>query len=466
MAAIMLQNTDGIGNEHLHLPPDLNCTICRRYIIEEEDQVIAFEPMKILKIISDTSLFLRAWPQAGDNCYAAREPQVTFTSALSDAMQACDPALKEFSTFLHQVSKLPQELICMVESFCPESELWRSWSALAWPKTFHKKKISHRFLWEMGNWQRGDQSFSPRATAKFIYLSMDNQGLVQVKFLEQQSVHQDSNHGWWYACLETSRVKSIKAKLKGGRIYLDRRPKNLTLWDTPNIPDPVSYYSAGSSEVSCRIRTIPLDKLTGLTFFMYHGSAFAIHPHYENHRNNIYHTGPYPPTLKVSKNYKFEPIGINPSILVFNDPLPDNSIDRFGSYTSQQGKSVYIRPFYEIKTSRYLSISSLENVRALATFCDDNDFCKGVMIYYHNGDERIIGQYRNDLIREDFDISLLGFHWKSIKVAVLVTEVRIRFSQNEDEMNKLQKQGYETALGGKIMWLFNYEFNEVISIPA
>lgn len=183
-------------------------------------------------------------------------------------------------------------------------------------------------------------------------------------------------------------------------------------------------------------------------------------------RNNIYHTGPYPPTLKVSKNYKFEPIGINPSILVFNDPLPDNSIDRFGSYTSQQGKSVYIRPFYEIKTSRYLSISSLENVRALATFCDDNDFCKGVMIYYHNGDERIIGQYRNDLIREDFDISLLGFHWKSIKVAVLVTEVRIKFSQNEDEMNKLQKQGYETALGGKIMWLFNYEFNEVISIPA
>ncbi|EDO01167.1 predicted protein [Sclerotinia sclerotiorum 1980 UF-70] len=51
--------------------------------------------------------------------------------------------------------------------------------------------------------------------------------------------------------------------LRGSRIYLNRRPKNLALWDTPNIPDPKFYFSAGRCTVwvyiplkNCYIRSL------------------------------------------------------------------------------------------------------------------------------------------------------------------------------------------------------------------
>lgn len=42
--------------------------------------------------------------------------------------------------------------------------------------------------------------------------------------------------------------------------------------------------------MSHRIRTIPLNRLTGLTFFMAHSRAFAIHPHYEDCSDSIMQT--------------------------------------------------------------------------------------------------------------------------------------------------------------------------------
>lgn len=171
------------------------------------------EPKKALKRICYTSVFFRAWPRAGNDYYGAREPRNTFSS-LNHAIKACDSDMKDFSSLLHRVSQLPQEIIYIIETLCQESELWKLWSALAWSKTFYREKTSSRFLWELGNWQRGNQSFGQRTTGKFIFLVMDNQGLVQVKFLDQRPVNQSSNHGWWYACLETAKVTSIQAKLK------------------------------------------------------------------------------------------------------------------------------------------------------------------------------------------------------------------------------------------------------------
>ncbi|KAF7866693.1 hypothetical protein EAF04_005535 [Stromatinia cepivora] len=582
---------------HLYLKPCLTCDICRRSIIEDEDQVLALlrgpksyyghtnaitvppiplnrlpipygtvysidsqvtswricrelqcsycqdspessvyhitclntiskyiyqvEPRKVFKKICYTSLFFRAWPRAGSDYYCAREPQMTFPSTLSNAIKDSNSEIKGL---LNKLSLLPQEIIHIIESFCRDSELWRVWSSLAWSKAFYMKKVSGRLLCELGNWQRGNQAFGPKTTEKFVLLAMDNQGLVEVKFFEQRPVSQKSIEGWWYTCLDTTKagVRSIRARLKGGRIYLNRRPKDLALWDTPNIPDPKLYFSAGSGSISCRTRTISLNRLIGITFFMSHGAVYAIHPHFgdspdsvlqtyysiptglrkgiswvfiplkccyiqslyvrtssrlagvmsfsslvlQTNKNQIYLTGLYPHTIKLSKKLKFQSIGVEPSVLMYNDPpSPHVPIQHFGSLTSQQGSSIHIPTRFEFQPSDYhYSMASLENIRAVSTFCDNADGrCRGILIHYHNEDQQVLGQCRHDLVREDFGISLYGFHWQQFNVAY-TSYVKVAFSQNKQEMDILRDKGYETALGGEVVWLFDSRRDDIFKI--
>lgn len=155
-------------------------------------------------------------------------------------------------------------------------------------------------------------------------------------------------------------------------------------------------------------------------------------------------------------------------MLIYQDPSSGHSFDHYGSCTTQQGISDwYIHPHFEIYGSSYLSVVSLENVQAFATFCDEtHGYCRGVLIDYHNEDEdqQVLGQCRKDLIREDFQISLFAFHWRQIKVDH-TTHIKVAFSQNEQEMNDLCGKGYEAARGGKLMWLFNYNQDAIFKVP-
>ncbi|CAD6441288.1 5fe18a81-1bc4-4c1c-acda-f2fb3b3763d5 [Sclerotinia trifoliorum] len=82
----------------------------------------------------------------------------------------------------------------------------------------------------------------------------------------------------------------------------------------------------------------------------------------------------------------------------------------------------------------HYSMASLENIRAVSTFCDNADGrYRGILIHYHNDDQQVLGQYRHDLTQEDFAISLYGLHWQQFRVAHTSNYRTKKAEGNEDE---------------------------------
>ncbi|APA12692.1 hypothetical protein sscle_09g074620 [Sclerotinia sclerotiorum 1980 UF-70] len=147
---------------------------------------------------------------------------------------------------------------------------------------------------------------------------------------------------------------------------------------------------------------------------------------------------------------------------MYNDPSPHCPIEHFGSLASQKDSSIPTPTRFDFQSARYhYSMAFLKNVRAVSNFCDNADGrCRGILILYHNDDQQVLGQCRHDLTREDFGISLYGLHWQQFIVAH-TSYVKVAFSQNKQEIDILRDKGYETALGGEVVWLFDYERDDI-----
>lgn len=219
---------------------------------------------------------------------------------------------KTNDTWIRILGALPQELIDQIRGMCPESCLWRYFSALE--RFPHLEPLLDRDTgtrWlsfeELGYWNRWDGVMSTSGSADLVRLSLDDLGIRSVEHksaTDGEGTSPDSGIGYvvehvdtMKSCKYAIKVREFDHKLDTGRscmkqgqfirlMPVDDRPpattctEGLRIWDIPN-PPPVKTITWFSERLKpAKVSCLKLQGLRGLTVFCSQGAIYAIRPHY------------------------------------------------------------------------------------------------------------------------------------------------------------------------------------------
>ncbi|KAH8801743.1 hypothetical protein F5884DRAFT_526306 [Xylogone sp. PMI_703] len=154
--------------------------------------------------------------------------------------------------------------------------------------------ISQIYSWERGAMASG-QSHGDLDLARLsidsrdinpdlVRLSIDSSGIKRIESIHEYTDTSLKDPDCYAFIVEEKKdMAGINVELKDGllRLALPDGCESLRIWDTPCPPPPSArqFYSAQPIS-SHHLRTISLDQVTGLTFFVTRGSVCGIHAHY------------------------------------------------------------------------------------------------------------------------------------------------------------------------------------------
>ncbi|CAG8973649.1 hypothetical protein HYALB_00002215 [Hymenoscyphus albidus] len=464
----------------------------------------------VLEIVFRTGSFFNPWPLARTDYDMSDGPEMPLGRS--------PPPKDEDLPWVHminQLNRLLPELQKMVQAYCAESEFWRVWKAMAWPKDIHTIKQETRSVGELGVWKRG-LTFGPKSTEKFLLISVDGMGIKEVEYTDTRPTDRRKSANVWYTFLETTTVQHIQATLKDGRIRLSLKPPDLVLWDTPVIPDLRHCHLFGASARFNRLRVIQLENLVGLTFFVGGGLLYAIHSHYDpensaletflripdwrrkrlvwlflpvaegieylwlrtrkgangqmaepsllfqNLQGKILTTGLY---HEDSAAYTCRNLSSRPTKLVYDQPYPGEPILTFGAMPSAVARHDVFVPKYNLgdKMEIYTSDAPLQSVCKVQLYLESDETCRGILLHYHDGKQRVLGQSRGDLICQKFS-NPVGLHFQNCR-----NYVRVFISLQRGDMDKAGTGNYDTIDFASekvqhVLWLFNSEYDEIVRV--
>jgi hypothetical protein len=205
-------------------------------------------------LICSTESCYTPWPRARDDFAESSRPHIASRLPVlghaldallrTDAMELSTSEMSGSSTnpriidglgtFLKQISRLPPELLRMVESYSTESTLWRLLAALEWPTGLGTANTWRMQLRALGSWQRGS-GFVDTSTAGFKILGLDELGIKEIRTFDRLPTNAQMT-SMWYAVLDTADVQDtvVKVKVHPYMLYMLEANKKSAEWTSPS----------------------------------------------------------------------------------------------------------------------------------------------------------------------------------------------------------------------------------------
>ncbi|EXU94829.1 hypothetical protein X797_012090 [Metarhizium robertsii] len=171
-----------------------------------------------------------------------------------------------------RMTTLPPELYAMIRDFSlstnpmPNFAL-HHYNQLVAAFDLFREDVREEFLDRIESWTRGElPEVCEEGNKPFIRLSIDWQGLQSI---EKMAVLPPA-----------ANLRSDCTGYVLGLAALQGVTGRFRVWDTP-CPPPVDYIDGHNTSSICHLGTIwtETDSLTGITFFLAHGSLYAVHAH-------------------------------------------------------------------------------------------------------------------------------------------------------------------------------------------
>ncbi len=198
---------------------------------------------------------------------------------------------------LPQLCDLPQELVNMIQAFCPQALIWRSAALAVLAKRVQMQDISKiEFRW-IRSWTRGGPMV-PTAVAPLparVKITIDARGISEIERFDVPKegqlatehlrfiVEDEAKTGSYTVEFKVDPILSLQTFLTSfqnglARLRLGSDPTP-RVWDIPYPPSPETWKIQQFGNRPYLWRTVDLDKLRGLTFFFTTQFLVGLHPH-------------------------------------------------------------------------------------------------------------------------------------------------------------------------------------------
>ncbi|KAI0537839.1 hypothetical protein GGR58DRAFT_325125 [Xylaria digitata] len=357
---------------------------------------------------------------------------------------------------LPQLHKLPLELLQIIQSYSEHTLIWRG--ALAFdlaarisnntPSSLREIPLQDIIFWERG--KQPQVTLSP--PLPLIRITADSIGISKIERISHRPYIGECYSSYVYMVEQEQAISKIKAQFKDGFARLELASScPPAVWNTPNPPNLQLCRGYETKRVSQyqRFSAVEMASIRGITFFFSSHQLYGIHIHRSGALCALSSLQRFPPRLRRSLSWCYLPIA-NPDrilvlgarilpnrhanilvrlekagdvivgqymsspaedlclgwhapiTLVYGEPQEGRPVPYFGAYCQLPIGSELPRRFQAYKPKScpigqdtYLSIASLEGIRSVEVFYDQNSrHCKGMLLYYQNGGCRAVGQCR------------------------------------------------------------------------
>ncbi|KAI1296160.1 hypothetical protein F5Y03DRAFT_387245 [Xylaria venustula] len=357
-----------------------------------------------------------------------------------------------------QLYKLPLELRRIIQSYSKHALFWRTTlvfdlAARISHTTLHS--LITMPLKDIVFWERGKrpQVRSSLPCLPLMRIIVDAVGISKVERISDQSYKGECHNSCVYIVEHEDAISEYKAQFKDGVLRLELAASSYfpAVWNTPNPPDLQlcrAYEKKRLSQFQ-RFFAVELDSIRGITFLFSSHQLYGIHIHRSTapcassslqrfpsrrRRSTLWCYLPISNQdrvlvlgVRLSANLDFNIlvrmqkagdviIGSNisgsaedqclgwhaPITLIYGESQEGQTVPYFGAYCRPTSGSQLPKRFqfhkaklYPLGEDAYFSIASLEGIRSVEVFYDqDTRHCRGIVFYYQNGGCRAVGQCR------------------------------------------------------------------------
>ncbi|KAI3530631.1 hypothetical protein CABS03_15150 [Colletotrichum abscissum] len=352
---------------------------------------------------------------------------------------------------LRKLAKLPPELTTMIWGYLGQHALLRLCCVLETIDFAHRKGLDTPLLGPLRQvqfWQRGKLPIiATSGLSKPLQMTIDSRGIRCIERSGCSTAQLRSTFDL-YTTVDAENDFTISFQFGVGRLATPPRPATLQLTDTPNL-SPKAGFQFPSPKHGDRLATVDLDHCSGITFFLLKRDLLAIHAHtptaptadttFAQIESTIqpslsWFYVPNPPRDKISAlgvrigTKEGEPQLNQRTYLVrtphrggfYIGPPPTGPGQQHAVLTTSRStllsvvarnKSVVIRgvlreggpcsvvvppaPENPPFPDACHALAKLSCVKSIWIFRDEESrFCRGLIVEYHDGTEKVLGQCR------------------------------------------------------------------------